>query len=693
MDQENVDELCDQGVFAFGTQVQAGLDDHQQEIETSALWKSKLSGFANVNLTSPPLKSLTIKDNTVKTGDKKKVRNKVTKRKNKNNENNNSQSVLLTSSNVVKERANLKRQRKFGSINKEIIRKYKNTIITEDNDLENNMSLLYRQEDWDDYHGMLMSSLKDDNNNSGIKSYSKDKILTEYTDFRQQSYNNISSPTHTENGTQTQSQIVQVEDTDVNLDERLTQCSWSYPKDFTPTDLGILYDITMSGIDRLGKSNDENGDVTDIVQIDSSFGDINGRSGVFTLSQVLGEKDKIEKDSVNNYLEFIEIEDSCGSDTNNNEDDITFEFIELAKSVKTGKTGKTETDEEKYKDKVKYTELPGTQQLPIDVDDLNYGIDIEIPNSSDIEDNIEDKILDIGNISHFRKESGSKEILEIANSSIFSDNDNSIIVTGCPKGGTQLNTELEEIERQISQINSNINKIDDSDEVMERMIVPTSSPVSSPETENQDFYNDDNDNCRLGILNMSNNEVTTVPNSEDENCVDNEEFLTAPSQFNDVTQSKGGNDINPIERIGFFKGWNVAMLKKQLNVWGIKNVGKLSKKSLEDSIFKVCENISENKWEWVINKSKSGEILDFGGWEEDNIKEIEEEGKFEDEKIIIVREAIKANDEIMYNIMTYQPVNIDKIIKIVNIKEGINIERKIICEILDLLGICWTDVE
>jgi hypothetical protein len=600
----------DNELFVMGTQVQAGLDDHNESLTHAKFWKDKLNGYA---LKQDINKQAKINKPKVK-------ENLKPKRKKKNLD-------LDTQNDLTK-------QRKFGSINKEIIRKFKQSAIDNNKESindENSMKLLYNQKDWDSTYDIILSSIKNDDNDELIK-VQKSNIIAEYTDFGQLNNDNLDNN---------------------SVDTQLTQKSCSYPSNLTPSDLGALYDITVSRLtEKMDKKDNFEKNIDDDTINSSSF----QRSGVFTLSQVLGENTQRNMETQKSDYEIMEVdevEDSCGSE---NEDDheITIEFIEHIKEI----NNEVET---------------GTQQIPIELDSGEKYEIIEVPNSSD--DEVDGDIFD-----HIKSSDNfiEKSVIEVVNSSICAESDNDIVITRLPENLTQPSIQVQEIITHYGGKKGGSNK----------MIIPTSSPVSS-----QDIFDETPINSvesRVVLNKTTVNEVTTIPNSDDDDEDDgivNDIFLTAPSQPFKIDQ-----------RLKHFEGWNVNMLKKQLGIWGVKQGNKMSKKSLEESLKQVCQQISFEKWEWAMKKTKLGELIDFSGWEDDkeNVDMVYvTQDALRNDVYRKVHDVLKWDNEIRYDILTFKPIVANKIVEKVNsIVDGCDkIDRKLVCGVLDKLGVCWTDFD
>lgn len=687
MTQDSVADT-EESLFTFGTQVQAGLDDHNYQIKTANFWKDKLNGYAHVEKS---LQKISLGEGRIKKVDVEKPKKKRGPSKGTKKDGN---------SKILKK--NLNKQRKFGSINKEILRKYKELqdgVMDNINENESEMKLLFDRENWDSMHGLLVNSLKNEND---MIETNKEKIVNDYTDFRQTQKSPNENLT-TENG------VTDENDEELNERVRLTQFSWSYPKDLTVDDLGVLYDITTSGIeldhvdkdtgeknvryeDRNGSNDiipgendhdDHDHDIGDNNILDTNNDTNNNQnSGIFTLSQVLGENIQRNLETQNSDFECIVIDDSCESEYSEN-DDITFENIEQMK-----------------KDKELIDEN-GTQQFPIEIIDSSNMI--EIPNSSDDDCNslILENDLDIVNNIDKNEELIDKEVIEIENSSAFEDSDSEVLLKRYPENGTQPIIEIDNFENSNQSYN-------------EKMIIPTSSPISSEDEGNREVEVEaDTELFRheyFGINNevqLSNNRIISNSNNDDnddlntnENLGTTEDYLTAPSQ---ITGSNTNNKVNIEERITYFKGWNVSKIKKQLSEWGIKNASKLGRKTLEEKLYNICGKIDNDKWEWGINRNKKEDIISFKGFEnndnnninndnnEDNQNQLDE-SKFNEQ----INNALKQEKEIYYDIIMYKPLNVNKAIRIINerieFKEN-QIDRKYICNYLDKMGIIWTDVE
>lgn len=605
-------------LFVFGTQVQAGLDEHKHSLRNTEFWKDQLSTYAlKTDGVSP-------EEDTGKNGSRRRIKTKA-KGNSKPREKKASQSQT-------------KKQRRFGSINRETIRISKGGEVgCKGDEAVNDMEeLLYRKEDWNSTHDMLINSLKREG--SIVDNIiAKDKIINGYAGSRR------------------------LELSESNT--KLTQRSSSYPEDFTPSDLGALYDLTVSNMnleqqEQMGESADN--------EDSNGMQDYTGMiSGVFTLSQVLGENTQRTAETQKSDYECIVIEDSCGSgrDEEDGENpEITFEYIE------------------KLKDE---NEVRGTQDVPIEIDSGHRACElIEIPNSSD-EDH-EEEYGTIFDVLGGAANGGEVSILEIANSSACEESVNDIVITKQPDEGTQ------RVEEYIADTNT---------------IIPTSSPIGS-QVEMPDMLLESCDGgSRIVITKPMEEEgidqegavggIDFIPDSEDEadgadDVVISAEFLTAPTQPEPETNvpDKDG------ERMKYYEGWNVSMLKKQLNIWGIKQVSKMSKKSLQASIEKVCVNVEEGKWLEAVSRAKTGEPIEFA-----NDVEIEAE---EDVASVLFKRVVSIlqwDDEVRYDVLRYIPINASRIISKINkgdqeeLAVDRRIDKKIICDILDKLGICWTDVE
>lgn len=672
MTQNSTDDI-EQNIFTFGTQVQAGLDDYNYQIKTEIFWKDKLNEYAHVEkgLEKKSVEREQIKKVTVGQSKRKRGATKGNKKER----------------NVKNLKKNDNKQRKFGSINKEILRKFKEIqkvkpdgITDSINEEENEMGLLFDRENWDNMHGLLVNSLKTEND---VIKTNKEKIVNDYTDFRQ-TQRSLSENLTNDNGATDENAEISSEPV------QLTQFSWSYPKDLTVDDLGVLYDITTSGIEldhvnkkiEVKKNICEDGSKSNgIVTGDNENNNNIQNSGIFTLSQVLGENIQRNLETQNSDFECVIIDDSCESDNSEN-DDITFDKIEQMKKDK-------ETIDEH-----------GTQQLPIEITD-SFNL-IEIPNSSDDDCNSlilkNDFNIDVvDNIDN--------EVIEISNSSAVEDSDSEVLLKGYPENGTQPIIEINNLE--------NINK-----SYNEKMVILTSSPVSSEDGYNREIeveadielFNHEyfglNDKVK-----MSNNEIISNPNkgedgyiNSNENLNTAEDYLTAPSQ---LVESNANNEDISNNRSTYFEGWNVNKIKKQLAEWGIKNASKLGRKTLEEKLFNICGKIDNDKWEWGINKIKKGDIISFKGFEDnnnegnnqennqennqDNNNQINE-SKFNEQ----INNALKQEKDIYYDIIRYRPLNVNKVINIINKRTEFQknqIDRKFICNYLDKMGIIWTDVE
>lgn len=698
----------DDNLFALGTQVQAGLDEQKYEVDTANFWKSKLTGFAHINVDDT---MITSEENNKKTkvssGAKKTGRVKKNKKKD----------------NSINEKT-FNKQRKFGSINKEIIRKHRElqvTAVNENEDLSGkDMQLLFDRNDWNNVHDALVDSLQKSNDDSNINSINRDKqhIVTEYADFRQ-----VRNGTKNSNGSGTLTGVDS--DTEISMasdHKKLTQFSCSYPSDFTTEDLGALYDITMSGVDLENNKNiARNEDISE--NVDSASNSIvvstnHQLSGVFTLSQVLGENTPRKMETQQSDYDLIVIEDSESDNGSDSDDDITFEYIEKIKN-RESKNGKPED----------VNEETGTQQLPIEIDS-SLGVEVEIPNSSDDEE--EDSIL-IKNIvnplsnkvalNDLEKE--KTEVIEIENSSMDDESDSDIVLTGQPESGTQPMADFNDLEKEFELALNNATRVtcenksknNNSKEGSANLIVPTSSPISSDNEDESEINIINTGNMVVGV-NLFANEENDVEKRDDgitdtqdnyEGLLTNEEFLTAPSQFiqtgpekehqQEKESEKENESVNIDNRMKYFEGWSVSMLKEQLDNWGIKNSSKVGKKSLQEKISNICKNISAKKWDWAINQFKKGEILDFTGWEKEGNGDegiIVDVAIKEGEIIEQIRNALKKDQHIFYEILTYKPLNINDVTRRLNEQEEfkkLDIDRKRLCNTLDKLGICWTDVE
>lgn len=644
--EESTGSLEEENIFALGTQVQAGLDDYRHEIQTVNFWKDKLNGYAHIEQSS----LANSKEFMTKPKNVRRIRRP--------------KSSVKKPQATIKEKKNTNRQRKFGSINKEIIRKYRAIKMSQGEDSQDSpnvedkeMQMLINQEDWDSIHGLLMNCLK--NEHDDLMKSDKDKIVTEYTDFRQTQEKANSRDNREENANG-------AGDGRGAADAKLTQYSWSYPNDFTTDDLGVLYDITMSGID-LEKNDDynvnnatENGETNSIV--DELCDLANQTSGVFTLSQVLGEntqrcsqtkQQKADNDMVSfKEYECLTVQDSCDSDCTENE--ITFDYIEKIR-------------EEKAES--------GTQQMPIELDSSNI---IEIPNSSDDGGDDEGCILD--ELENSLPRNCREEVIEIANSSTCGDSDSDIILTGCPEGGTQPLPDLDNPEKDSELL------IDEAACSYERMIVPTSSPASSP-LGSQEF-------------NVNDNNVIIRPldrRAEEESGSLVEEPATVPSELVDepvsATERVFVAVVDISKRMKHFEGWNVVMLKKQLGEWGIKNASKMGRKGLEETLANICKNISDEKWKWALGKFKTGEVMKFTEWENEHAEDINTDvlNETQMKKAIFeqVRLVLQQDQELYYDLLRYKPLNLNLVLR----KLGETNDRKTVSDCLDELGICWTEVE
>lgn len=650
--EESAGGVEDENIFAFGTQVQAGLDDFKHEIQVVDFWKDKLNGYAHQEKsTVEPKKDKVSKPICVK---------KIRRPKNSNKKQHNG----------IKDK-NANRQRKFGSINKEIIRKYKALQMSHGVDVQayNNfadeeMKMLIGKEDWDSIHGLLMECLKNDETDNIVKS-DKEKIVTEYTDFRQLQESNSTAFAAAGAAREVSADVTGV-DGRGTADAKLTQYSWSYPVDFTPDDLGALYDMTMSGIDLYNR--DGNKTSEEAVEKDSTSlveelnNTANQTSGVFTLSQVLGEntqrsldvsqREKAKAEEQIQELDCVIVEDSCDSD--GAEDEITFDYIEKIR-------------EEKVES--------GTQQLPIELDSSNI---IEIPNSSDDGGYDHGDFLDdIGSIN-LRNTEG--DIIEIANSSTCGESDSDILLTGCPESGTQPLMDLNNLQRESELIT------DDAVGSYERMIVPTSSPASSAAGSQEINVNEDN------VLTRS---VTEIIGRESESLVDNCAAALAEVPGELVTEEERvslDTGVDIAKRMKHFEGWNVVMLKKQLSEWGVKNASKMGKKKLEEALANICKNVTRDKWDWAIDKSQTGEILKFAEWESEHPEDVEGAARTEAviEKAVMgqIKALFKADAGLYYDVLRYKPLNVHMLLG----KLAETSDRKVVCDCLDRLGVCWTEV-
>ena len=649
--EESAGGIEDENIFALGTQVQAGLDDYRHEIQIVDFWKDKLNGYAHQEI------------NDVETK-KDKVNKPISVKKVRRPRNSNKKQQIN-----VKEK-NSNRQRKFGSINKEIIRKYKVLQMSQGVDVQayNNfadeeMKMLIGKEDWDSIHGLLMECLKNNETDNIVKS-DKDKIVTEYTDFRQLQESNSNGAALGVAAEMT----VGVADGDCRgtVDGKLTQHSWSYPVDFTPEDLGVLYDMTMSGIDLENKDENKTSDEVAETRSTSNVDDLdnmaNQTSGVFTLSQVLGENTqrslecgRKEKEKVKGQvqeLNCIIVEDSCNS--NCEEDEITLDYIEKIREEKTES---------------------GTQQLPIELDSSNI---IEIPNSSD--DGGDDDGDFLGEIGSINLRNTESQVIEIANSSTCGDSDSDILLTGCPEGGTQPLIDLNHLQRESELI------LDDAVGSYERMIVPTSSPASSAVGSQEINVNDDN------VFTRS---LTEAVDRETENLVDNVKAVLCEVPDEPITEEERVivDIVVDIEkRMKHFEGWTVVMLKKQLGEWGVKNASKMGKKKLEETLANICKSISNDKWDWAVGKFQTGEVLKFAEWESEHSGDVEEAAVTE----MMIRKAVmehikmllKEDSGLYYDVLRYKPLNLNMVLG----KLTETNDRKVVCDCLDGLGICWTEV-
>lgn len=739
-DNDNVN--VDHHIFALGTQVQAGLDDHNEVKINKQFWKDKLNGYALINDeanvgtigTSNTNKNTNSK---VKSKPKPKKNAKKTKKRDlkdndgddDDNNNNNLDAVEIRN-----------KQRKFGSINREIIRKFKNN---NDNIPSNDMKLLYEKNDWDTVHDVLLNSIKSMDNMDGFTK--KKDVIFEYTDFGQQQSQTVSQ---SQVKTQvSESQIIsklpsqfEPQSQSPRKVERLTQESWSHPINFTPNDITALYDISI---------NDDH--TLNLINIPSKFGveigneddedDNKQRSGIFTLSQVLGERcgDSDDDNDTDIHIlgihksQIVEIEDSCGSECGNDDDDdeITISYVERLRNVK------DKMDDSKDNDTL------GTQQLPIELEDSNdinkdtdgdfaiaidpdvsivnvddksvsdYNSDIngshkinprdivdiiEIPNSSD-DENDHDKSTTISQHLRLKKVNiMDRSFVEIPNSSYRTEDDddgdeNDIIII--KRGSTQSNNILESINDFIEEP-INVNDLNGPNDIIATnsqvvlnspakqrdMVIPTSSPITSQEI--NDFEPESTTSILLTTNTFDN--VTTIPNSSEEEEEEEEDmvFMTALSQPMKIE-----------ERLKYFDGWTLSMLKKQLNIWGIKKCSSMSKKTIDQLIKEIVESISVEKWEWGIENNKKGDFIDFSKWGDDvnnpDMLYITQDGT-RNQVYRKVHDIMKWDNEIRYEVLRYKPVVINRVVEKVELNNhGQKADKKLICEVLDKLGVCWTD--
>lgn len=179
-----------------------------------------------------------------------------------------------------------------------------------------------------------------------------------------------------------------------------------------------------------------------------------------------------------------------------------------------------------------------------------------------------------------------------------------------------------------------------------------------------------------GNGNGDENEIICVPDSEfeEDEIEEDGKFFTAP-------------EIPNFKRVEYFKGWKLNKLREQLDNWGIKGVKKFKKNEVIEKIENICLSLSNEKWEWCIQQStEKDQILDFKKWDNyysgnvsnDNSKEVDILGK--------VREILSKDKELIYSIQTMQPVRLNQI------EVGDGIDKKILSEALDSLGVCWTEL-
>lgn len=420
--------------------------------------------------------------------------------------------------------------------------------------------------------------------------------------------------------------------------------SYTYPSDLSTEDFNVLYE----GFNFIKGGSDE----------------------MITLSQALF--DKIDEKDVQNKEqtkenEIIEIDDSC--DEGNEEGDFVIP---------------NSSDDE-----IDIISLSSDEEV-MENDNVNVNVNC---NGEDIEsNNNEDDDSDIGNIS--RLDIISK-VINLANpdstipdSEVSDDEDIDEFLTARSK----IDKEDEEENGNVSHIsimdtticdNAETSEIDVSfSKVQTKSINEQIDLIDSMESDLNISYS--KAETRVIENEKSNNVEKSPPHSIDEVPTNNSQ---TEEIFNELTNINTNLTIS--KRIDHFKEWNNTQLSNQLKIWGIKRSSNSRNKLLE-LIEDICNRINPNKWNWVIENTKSDEPLDFSKYPDD-VEPVIITNNIEQviiDKVIEILEDEKFN----YKILTYKPININEILEIIN-KNGKIVYFKQLGDVLDNLGVCWTEIE
>ena len=418
--------------------------------------------------------------------------------------------------------------------------------------------------------------------------------------------------------------------------------SYTYPSDLSTDDFNVLYE----GFNFIKGGSDE----------------------MITLSQALF--DKIDEKDVQNKEqakenEIIEIDDSC--DEGNEEGDFVIP---------------NSSDDE-----IDIISLSSDEEV-IENDNVNDNY-----NGEDIEsNNNEDDDSDIGNIS--RLDIISK-VINLANpdstipdSEVSDDEDIDEFLTARSK----IDKEDEEENGNVSHIsimdtticdNAETSEIDVSfSKVQTKSINEQIDLIDSMESDLNISYS--KAETRVIENGTSNNVEKLSPHNTDEIQTNNSQ---TEEIFNELTNINTNLTIS--KRIDRFKGWNNTQLSNQLKIWGIKRSSNSRNKLLE-LIEDICNRINPNKWNWVIENTKSDEPLDFSKYPDD-VEPVIITNNIEQVIIDKVIEILK-DEKFDYKILTYKPININEILEIINKNVKI-VNFKQLGEVLDNLGVCWTEIE
>ena len=419
--------------------------------------------------------------------------------------------------------------------------------------------------------------------------------------------------------------------------------SYTYPSDLSTDDFNVLYE----GFNFIKGGSDE----------------------MITLSQALF--DKIDEKDVQNKEqakenEIIEIDDSC--DEGNEEGDFVIP---------------NSSDDE-----IDIISLSSDEEVVMENDNVNDNY-----NGEDIEsNNNEDDDSDIGNIS--RLDIISK-VINLANpdstipdSEVSDDEDIDEFLTARSK----IDKEDEEENGNVSHIsimdtticdNAETSEIDVSfSKVQTKSINEQIDLIDSMESDLNISYS--KAETRVIENGTSNNVEKLSPHNTDEIQTNNSQ---TEEIFNELTNINTNLTIS--KRIDRFKGWNNTQLSNQLKIWGIKRSSNSRNKLLE-LIEDICNRINPNKWNWVIENTKSDEPLDFSKYPDD-VEPVIITNNIEQVIIDKVIEILK-DEKFDYKILTYKPININEILEIIN-KNGKIVNFKQLGEVLDNLGVCWTEIE